>query len=145
FDAVPATASAKFLQLDVSDPDYATMVTNGYVVMYVGTATWRGPTSGSCTTSDSTFDFTKLPTVVNFRLGFKTPTTYLNCQNPDNDPAAGLGGEDHERGVQVQKNATVIAQVTVHTDHPFWESFVHDSPAHFDQLAALATKDVSGN
>src|SRR5262249_18290189 len=25
-----------------------------------------------------------------------------------------------------------------HTDHPFWESFVHDSPAHFDMLAAQA-------
>ena len=26
--------------------------------------------------------------------------------------------------------------MTVHSDHPFWESFVHDSPAHFDMLAA---------
>ena len=143
FDLVPATASAQFLQLASSDADYADMVANGYVVLYVGTATWKGGTS--CTTTNASFDFSKLPAVVNFRLGFKTPATYLNCQNPDNDPAAGLGGEEHERGVQVQKNATVIAQVTVHTDHPFWESFVHDSPAHFDQLAALAAKDASGN
>jgi hypothetical protein len=26
--------------------------------------------------------------------------------------------------------------VTVHTDHPFWDSVIHDSPAHFDQFAA---------
>ena len=26
--------------------------------------------------------------------------------------------------------------MTVHTDHPFWDSVLHDSPAHFDQFAA---------
>src|SRR5256712_61605 len=148
FDLVPATASATFLQLASNDPDYQDMITNQYVVLYVGTATWRGNGAGgaACTSPPgSSFDFTTLPQVVNFRLGFKTPTTYLNCQNPDNDPALGIGGEDHQRGIQVQGNTTVVAQVTVHTDHPFWESFVHDSPAHFDQLAALATKDASGN
>ena len=30
----------------------------------------------------------------------------------------------------------MIAQVTIHTDHPFWDSVLHDSPAHFDQFAA---------
>jgi hypothetical protein len=85
-----------------------------------------------------------LPTTVNFRLGFKSPTTYINCQNPDNDPAEALGDEEHQRGVQVKSNQTVTAQVTVHTDHPFWESFTHDSPAHFDQLAAVSTRDASG-
>ena len=24
----------------------------------------------------------------------------------------------------------------MHTDHPFWDSVLHDSPAHFDQFAA---------
>jgi hypothetical protein len=85
-----------------------------------------------------------VPTTVNFRFGFATPTTYSNCQNPDNDPAMGLGGEDHERGVQVKQNDTTIAQVTFHTDHPFWESFTHDTPAHFDQLASLAQKQTDG-
>jgi len=37
-----------------------------------------------------------------------------------------------------------MASRTVHTVHPFWESFTHDSPAHFDQLAALAVKDADG-
>jgi hypothetical protein len=142
FDLVPAKDSAKKLQLDDADPDYAAMVTNGWVVLYVGTATWKG---SSCTSTGQSFDFTTLPTTVNFRLGFKSPTTYLNCQNPDNDPAKGLGDEEHERGVQVKSNQTVTAQVTVHTDHPFWESLTHDSPAHFDQLAALAAMDAQGN
>jgi hypothetical protein len=151
FDLVPATASAKFLQMQSTDPDYADMIANGYVVLYIGTATWRGngttaaPCGGGGSTTNTSFDFTKLPQTVNFRLGFKSPTSYINCQNPDNDPAKPISmNEDHERGIQVQANNTVIAQVTVHTDHPFWESFVHDSPAHFDQLAALATQDASG-
>jgi len=142
FDLVPASASATFLQLDASDADYAAMVQNGWTVLYVGTATWKGST---CTSTNSTFDFTKLPAVVNFRFGFKSPTTYINCQNPDNDPAKALGDEEHQRGVQVAANQTVVAQVTIHTDHPFWESFTHDTPAHFDQLAALAVKDAQGN
>lgn len=147
FDAVPATASAHFLQMDANDPDYQDMIAHGWVVMYVGTATWRGNGAGgaACTTTDPSFDFTQLPQVVHFRLGFKSPTTYLNCQNPDNDPAAPLGDEEHERGIQIQANATTIAQVTFHTDHPFWESFVHDSPAHFDPLAALAVPDGNGD
>jgi hypothetical protein len=139
FDIVPATASAKRLQLDATDPDYQEMIANGYSVLYVGTATWRGNGSGPlCRSSISSFDFARLPQIVNFRLGFKTPTSYVNCQNPDNDPARGVGVEAHQRGIQVKVNDTVIAQVTVHSDHPFWDSFVHDSPAHFDQLAAVA-------
>ena len=143
FDSVPATASAKLLQIDAGDADYAAMVQNGWNVLYVGTATWKG--GASCTSTSSSYDFSKLPTTVSFRLGFASPTTYLNCQNPDNDPAMGVGGEDHERGVQVKANQTTIAQVTFHTDHPFWESFTHDTPAHFDQLAALAKKQTDGS
>ena len=143
FDSVPATASAKLLQIDAGDADYAAMAQNGWNVLYVGTATWKGGTS--CTSTNPSFDFSTLPTTVSFRLGFATPTTYINCQNPDNDPAMGLGGEDHERGVQVKANQTTIAQVTFHTDHPYWESFTHDTPAHFDQLAALAKKQTDGS
>ena len=143
FDVIPATAAATPLQMAADDPDYAMMVQNGWTVLYVGTATWTG--GSSCTSTIPSFDFTQLPTTVNFRLGFKSPTTYVNCQNPDNDPAKPVGTEEHERGVQIKSNQTTTAQVTIHTDHPFWESFVHDSPAHFDQLAALAVKDAQGS
>jgi hypothetical protein len=134
FDVVPATASAINVNLDAAAmSDYQEMIAQGYTVLYVGTATFAG---GSCTTSDSTYDFNKLPSVVHFRFGFRSPTSYVNCQNPDNDPAQPFPGEEHERGVQVLPNRSVIAQVTIHTDHPFWESTVHDSPAHFDPIAA---------
>ena len=147
FQSVPATASAKLLQIDADDADYAEMVSQGWNVLYVGTATWKGDAAGvTCkSTGPASYDFSAIPTTVNFRFGFATPTTYENCQNPDNDPAKGLGDEDHERGVQVKDNTTTIAQVTFHTDHPFWESFVHDTPAHFDQLASLAKLQPDGS
>jgi hypothetical protein len=145
FDSVPATANAQLLQLDANDPDWLAMVQNGWNVLYAGTATWRGNAAGvACTSTNASFDFTKLPTTVDFRFGFATPTSYINCQNPDNDPARGLSGEDHQRGVQVLGNTITVAQVTFHTDHPFWESFAHDTPAHFDQLASLAVKQADG-
>jgi hypothetical protein len=132
FDIVPATASAKLVNLDAQgEADYAEMVQAGYTVLYVGTATFRGT---SCAPADPVFD--ALPKVVNFRLGFRSPTSYLNCQSPDNDPARPLGAEEHQRGIAIKGNQAVTAQLTIHTDHPFWESFVHDSPAHFDQIAA---------
>jgi hypothetical protein len=72
---------------------------------------------------------------VNFHLCYKSPTSYVNCQNPDNSGAP-LSGEESERGIFFKSDTYVIAQVTVHTDHPFWDSVLHDSPAHFDQYAA---------
>ena len=146
FDSVPATASAKLLQIDADDTDYAEMVANGWNVLYVGTATWKGDqaTPACRSTGPAGYDFSAIPTTVNFRFGFATPTTYINCQNPDNDPAKALGSEEHERGVQIKSSTQTIAQVTFHTDHPFWESFVHDTPAHFDQLASKAVKQADG-
>ncbi len=132
FDAVPATKNAQNVNLDAQgQSDYADMIAKGYVVLYVGTATFKGT---ACTPTDPEFD--KLPKVVKFRFGFTSPTTYLNCQNPDNDPAKGFGDEEHQRGVYAFANKTSIAQITMHTDHPFWEGVAHDSPAHFDQVAA---------
>jgi hypothetical protein len=141
FDTVPASASAIRLNIDENDSEYAEMIANGYVVLYVGTATWKGT---NCTSTNSNFDFTRLPMAVNFKLGFRSPTTYANCQNPDNDPAKALGSEEHARGIQIRANETTIAQVTFHTDHPFWESVTHDSPPHFDPLAALAKMALDG-
>lgn len=143
FDIVAASAAAKAINLDAQGTtDYADMVKNGWTVLYVGTATWKG---SSCKTNNMAYDFTKLPKVVKFRLGFKAPTTYSNCQNPDNDPAKAFDAEEHQRGVQIKANATTIAQATVHTDHPFWETVTHDAPAHFDALAALASKNMAGD
>jgi hypothetical protein len=132
FDVVRASESAKLVNLDdQGKADYELMKQKGYAVLYVGTATFKGT---ACTPANPAFD--KLPKVVNFKIGFASPTTYINCQNPDNDPAEALAGEEHERGVVTKANQSVTAQLTLHTDHPFWQGFVHDSPPHFDPIAA---------
>jgi hypothetical protein len=138
FDVVAATAGARLVNLDAQGTaDYTMMQQSGYTVLYVGTATFKG--GASCTPTPADPEFAAFPQVVNFKLGFKSPTTYLNCQNPDNDPAKPLGSEEHERGVIIKGNQAVTVQLTIHTDHPFWESFVHDAPAHFDMIAAQHT------
>ncbi len=143
FDVVPATNSANKLNITGTGlSDYAQMVQNGWTVLYVGTATFKGGTT--CTSTIPSYRFDQLPTIVKFKFGFKSPTTYVNCQNPDNDPARPFPGEEHQRGIQILTNTTVTAQATVHTDHPFWDSFVHDSPLHFDQLAARAQRQPDG-
>ncbi len=143
FDFIPAKASAKNVNLDAQGmTDYQTMIANGWDSYYVGTATLKSATS--CITSDPTFDYTKLPGTVSFKWGFHTPTTYINCQNPDNDPAPGLNGEDHERGIQVKSNAVSTAQITFHTDHPFFDQTLEGGPLEFfGQYAALAINGES--
>ena len=149
FDVVPATASAMNVNLDAPGlADYAQMATEGCTVLYVGTATFQGtaatctcPTAASATAvcDPAIYGPGKWPQQgdgVPFRLCFISPTTYVNCQNPDNDPAMAFAGEEHVRGIFFKTNSSVVGQVTIHTDHPFWDSVLHDSPAHFDQFAA---------
>jgi hypothetical protein len=71
---------------------------------------------------------------MNFRFAFSTPTNYVNCQNYTMQ-GMGIGGETNPRGIQVSQSGSVFAQVTVHMDHPFWESFAEDTPVHWDQIA----------
>ncbi len=158
FDVVPATASAMNVNLDAPGlADYAQMAAEGCTVLYVGTATFRGnstictcPTASSATAvcDSNIYGPGKWPQqgdTVPFRLCFVSPTSYVNCQNPDNDPAMALPGEEHERGIFFKTSQSIVAQVTIHTDHPFWDSVLHDSPAHFDQFAArVAGKGPTG-
>ena len=136
FEVVPAVTTAKNVNLDAGDlADYQEMVQKGYTTFLVGTATWMGGTSCTETTVQPAYDFSVIPTTVKFRIGLPAPTYYRNAQNPAlmGEP---LGGEEHPRGIQTTENQSTIAQATFHIDHVFWESFVHDSPAHFDQFAA---------
>jgi len=143
FDLVPAASGAMNVNLDAPGlADYQDMATSGCVVLYVGTATFKG-SDATCTTPGApsgyyATEYASWPQTgqsVNFHLCYKSPTSYVNCQNPDNSGAP-LSGEEAERGIFFKSSASVIAQVTVHTDHPFWDSVLHDSPAHFDQYAA---------
>jgi hypothetical protein len=118
------------------------MIPNGYSVLYEGVATYKGaaPGSPSCdvVTSGSVgpYDFTKLPSSLTFQMGFSTPTNYVNCQNGTDLAGPGVDGEDHPRGIQVSATESIVAQVTIHMDHPFWESFAEDTPLHWDPIAA---------
>jgi hypothetical protein len=85
--------------------------------------------SGTC---PSIYDFSKLPQTMSFQFAFPTPTNYVNCVNYS---ASELAGHD-VRGVQSSTSQTEIEQVTVHMDHPFWESFEENTPVHWDQIAA---------
>ncbi len=111
---------------------YDEMKVNGYAVYYVGKATWKGT---DCQSSDPAYDFGSLPTSVDFKLGFATPSEYLNCQNQDNqgDP---FEGEEYQRGVPIKENSASVAQMTFHLEHPLFSSVVHDSNLYFDQLVA---------
>jgi len=144
FEVVPAAAPAHNVNLDAAAlADYQDMIAQGYTTLLVGTAVWKGNNNGSLVDSGCTqtavtpaYDFSVLPTTVRFKLGVAAPTIYRNAQNPANDPAAPLGDEEHQRGIAVVANQATTAQLTFHLDHVFWESFVHDSPAHFDPFAA---------
>jgi hypothetical protein len=144
FDIVSARADATKTNLDgAGAADYAEMVSKGWAVLYVGTATFKG--GADCKSSDATsetrYDFTALPKTVKFRFGFKTPTQYLNCQNTDLRGKP-FDGEEAQRGVQVDARGNTIAQITLHVDHPFWNTVDHDgAELFFDQMAALASPD----
>lgn len=139
FDIVTATASAQRTNLDpTADADYTEMVTKGLSVLYVGTATFKGT---DCKSSDPAYDFSTLPKTVRFRLGFTSPTTYKNCQNTDLRGKP-YDGEEAQRGVQVRESGSTVAQITLHVDHPFWNTVDHDAAElYFDQMAAAASAD----
>jgi hypothetical protein len=138
FDSVAASASAKNINLDTQGlADYQEAIQQGWSTLLVGTATYKGPEP------DATSEFAKLPRSVRFRFGFAIPTSYVNCQNPDNDPAGPFPNEEHQRGVQVKPNAATIVQLTIHTDHLFWEKLSHEQPLHFDQIACAYVGEVN--
>jgi hypothetical protein len=141
-EVVVASMTAKNVNLDADGVTaYQEMVTNGYTTYLIGTATWKGNNNGDLANSGCTqtavvpaYDFSVLPKTIKFRIGLKAPTTYRNMQNP-----ALMGNphpnEENPRGIATVANQSTIAQATFHIDHAFWESFVHDSPAHFDSFA----------
>jgi hypothetical protein len=164
FSTVPATYDAFNVNLDPSEAaDFALMVQKGYSVFYRGTAVWKGddpgnpftcvqtnagagPDAGSVAdgdagdaavpTSDGGYDFSQIDKLnFAFTLGFSTPTNYVNCQNTTGGGTA-LPDEAYARGVFASASSSTTTQVTVHMDHPFWESFAEDTPVHWDNIAA---------
>lgn len=135
YDILPATRDATPVNFD-GDADaeaaYEEMIEEGYSVYYVGTATFRGT---DCETSDAEYDFEQLPKTVAFRLGFTTPSTFINCQNEENEGDA-FDGEAFQRGIPIFSNRPSVAQITLHLDHPFYSDVEHEPALYFDQFAA---------
>lgn len=135
YDVLPASADAEIVNFaddDEAQAAYAEMIDSGASVLYVGTATFRG---SSCEASDDSYDFQQIPKTVPFRLAFKTPTSFVNCQNQDNQGSP-LEDEEYPRGVGIPQNRAALAQITPHLEHAWFSATVHDPPLRFDQLAA---------
>ncbi len=137
YEIVTASDKARNVNLDADGlAQYESMIAQGYTVLYVGSVS--RPANDTCATvGGSNYDFDTLPKSLPFRLGFRTPTSYVNCQNGSAfQGVPGINGEDSLRGVQFRSDRSIIAQLTAHADHPFWESFAEDSALRFDQIAA---------
>ncbi len=144
YDVVPAAAAATIVNFaDDADAQaaYAEMIDLGATVLYVGVATFRGT---DCESSDPSYDFEKIPNRVAFRLAFQTPTSFVNCQNQDNQGAP-FDDEEYQRGVAVPANTDALAQVTLHLEHVWFSSTSHDPTLRFDQLAARAVGKPEGS
>lgn len=135
YDLVAASADATIVNFgddDEAQAAYAEMIEAGATVLYVGTATFRGK---DCAVSNEDYDFAAVPTKVKFRLAFETPTSFLNCQNQDNQGAP-FDDEEFQRGIAIPRNRDALAQITLHLEHAWFSATVHDPSLRFDQLAA---------
>jgi hypothetical protein len=146
FDVVNAASNAFNVNLDAAAvADYNEVVADQCAVLYVGTATFKGgtvPGFENCNAGHTPAEGWPPPnTPITFHLCFKSPTSYRNCQNADLTGAP-LGQEEFQRGIPLSSSQSTLAQVTMHTDHPFWDSILHDAPAHFDQFAARLVGQV---
>jgi hypothetical protein len=136
FDIVVPDVNARSVNLN-NPSDISQMISSGYSVWYRGAANWRG-TPSTCVSTDAGFNFATINLPLTFSFGFRTPTTYFNCQNPQL-PDSGIGGEPYPRGVIASPNARTTVQLSIRTDQTFSEAYERtDAPIHFDQFSAAA-------
>jgi hypothetical protein len=134
FESVAASPSATKIGLDgTDDGNVAAMIAKGYNVLYVGKATFRGANCAPAADPG-------LPGEVYFQFGFKTPTAYVNCLNPD----LGQAGGEPPRGLAFKQNEATVAQITFHADHPFWDAIEEDAPLRFNPVAYVAKAKATG-
>jgi hypothetical protein len=97
---------------DVEDADIEQMADEGYSILIEATAK-------------------KGDRAIPLEFGFAFEVVMTRCEN----------GMDMTDGIVVSNNAVNDAQVTVHLDHLFFDTFaVDDASLHFDPLAAVAPK-----
>ncbi len=132
YELVEANGNPIDVNLDAdAKAAYQLMRTNGWSYWVKGTATWKGNMgTPGCRSTNASYDFNRVPTVVSFSFGWKVPTAYKNCINQELMPA-------DSRGVQLGSNgAESTVQMTLHNDHPFWDALEEDAPLRFDAIAA---------
>jgi hypothetical protein len=144
YDLVRADVTAQIVNFGTDDEAlaaYAEMIEQGASVMYVGVARFEGE---GCSASDAAYDFGAFPETVPFRLAFQTPTSFINCQNQDNqgDP---LPDEEYQRGIALRQNDATLAQVTLHLEHFLFSATEHEPSLRFDQLAAQLVGKPDGH
>ena len=141
YDLVAASASAKLVNLDAEGKQlYEDAKAKGYAMVFAGTATYKGAAP------EASSVFAKIPKTVKFTLGFKNPSSYINCQNTDLDA---VSDDEFPRGIQASAAKSTTAQITIHTDHGFWDKLnIEGTPLHFDPIAAnsstYGTADSTG-
>jgi hypothetical protein len=82
------------------------------------------------------------PPQLHFVFGWNDATSSINCINPFNGDMdeANLAN----RGVQANTNGATVAQVTVHTDHVFWDKLKQEgTPLRMDYIAAWAGSNTN--
>jgi hypothetical protein len=131
YSFVAASNDAKHVNLDDAGAKlYEQAKANHWAMLFVGTATYSAgaPPGGT--------PFAKMPPVVRFTIGLANPSRYVNCRNTD---LMQIGG-DYPRGLQPSPTRSTTAQITLHTDHLFWDALnVEGTPLHFDPIAAVAS------
>jgi hypothetical protein len=145
YDEVPARIPAYNVNLaDAELGDYDLMVQKGWDKLVRGTATYVGtgiysdaidPDAGAAAQAH----FAAMPATVNFAFGWNDSTSMLNCVNYD-----WHNSEDSlaDRGVETSPIGTVTAQITLHTDHVFWDKLRQEGAnLRFDPIAAYAPLD----
>lgn len=105
----PPTSKSKKAN-DIDDADIERMADEGYALLIEATAT-------------------KADRAVPIEFGFAFEVVMTRCEN----------GMDMTDGIVVANNAVNEAQITVHLDHLFFDTFaVDDASLHFDPMAAMA-------
>lgn len=131
YSLVAASEDARIVNLDAEGLAlYEQAKENGWSTILAGTAEYNGPApeAGSV--------FAQIPSQIEFTLGLSNPSSYINCANSDLQAI----GDEFPRGIQANANATTTVQITIHTDHVFWDALnVEGTPLHFDPIAARAS------
>jgi hypothetical protein len=141
YDTIAAQYPATQVNLTEDDAQiYDVMVKNHWDKYIEARASFVGV--GKYPDAPTEAKFEALPAQVHFVFGWNDATSSINCINPFNGDMdeANLAN----RGVQPNTNGATTAQVTIHTDHVFWDKLKQEgTPLRMDYIAAWAGSDTN--